>query len=131
MKLPTPATKGSASRSPQIADQTRNTKNRNGSMRLCGCHGSYESSLPIVHANAAPMAMAAVPTSGPPRRYANTAIPTSAAQFNRATPIGIPAGAPNTLAGSAKASKSSGPGLLRLIPYDWDDDDHVPSSGTC
>src|SRR5947208_11516952 len=127
-RLPTPAANGTAIGSPRVIDQTSTRKKRNGSIALWGFHGSKSSSLPIAQHNAAVAAIAAVPTSAPPRRYANHAMPTMHSELTSATPNARPA-LSETLAGSASRSKYSGPGWFTFVPTVNVADDHVPMSG--
>src|SRR5215207_4383493 len=130
MKFATPTAHGNTPMSPPATAQTITRKQRNGSTRLWGCHGSKSSSLPIAQHKPDAAAMAATTPRGPACRHATIAMPLIETTLISATPTARPP-SPASLTGSAKTSNRSGPGLLIGIPSDSEADVHVPSRGWC
>ena len=98
---PTPTAQGNDHASPLLTDHTNMRKRRNGSSRLCGCQGSKSSSLPIDQHMIAVTSIASMPSIGPPRRRATSAIPTTARQFSSPAATATPQPVPNTRTGTA------------------------------
>jgi hypothetical protein len=96
-----------------------------------GCHGSNSSSLPIAQHSAEATTMASAPSRSPPRRRATSAMPITDSALMSVAPMASPAPSGNRVAGTARRSKYTGPGLFTWMPEASECEVPVPSSGRC